>query len=443
MGFVIISLNKNSERRLIGYAENSIWDEEEMPLVLTQWLGHIDSVCTKSRSQTRDDGKKHRAIQRKKILPLLTCHWHQNSPYNDLAPVISDGNVKTVAGCVAIAAAQIAYYWRKDNPAYTLKDSPVYQYSTAPVTMSVPKGSPNNWELMKDSYTEDDSFEEKYAAAQLCYVIGTTSYLNYASSTGGSIRDASNALFRQYNISSVYTAKNGYAQDEWENLIYREIDGGRPILCSGTDGSGHAFVLDGYDEENDLYHFNFGWGGAGDGYYPIDDSEIAMGGYYRDQAIVYNIQPKNRNIAAILSAQKSEINDRLDVTMDVTNNSTLNVNGLKLFIVPENNSLDEFATPVWQSEDTIICDGLSRHFVAYDICPIIGREYDFYLTDENKYIISQLHIGLDSGIDDLKIMNLSEIKAIYDLHGQKTNYPANGVYIIDSGKKRNKVLINK
>ena len=124
--------------------------------------------------------KTRTAQNRPSIKTLLTCHWHQNSPYNDLAPVITDGNVKTVAGCVAIAAAQIAYYWRKDNPEYTLKDTPVYPYGAAPVTMSIPKGSPNNWKLIKDVYDKDDSPESKYAVAQLCYVLGTTSYLNYA-----------------------------------------------------------------------------------------------------------------------------------------------------------------------------------------------------------------------------------------------------------------------
>ena len=65
-------------------------------------------------------------------------------------------------------------------------------------------------------------------------------------------------------------------------------------MCSGTysDSNGHAFVLDGYDSTLNLYHFNFGWGGDGDGYYTVDDDINAMGGFSMNQAIVYDIHPK-------------------------------------------------------------------------------------------------------------------------------------------------------
>ncbi len=53
-----------------------------------------------------------------------------------------------------------------------------------------------------------------------------------------------------------------------------DVDLGRPIMYAGFDNSGgHAWILDGYND-NDQFHFNFGWGGQADGWYPITTSGI-------------------------------------------------------------------------------------------------------------------------------------------------------------------------
>jgi hypothetical protein len=62
--------------------------------------------------------------------------------------------------------------------------------------------------------------------------------------------------------------------------------------------AGHAFVCDGYDG-NGLYHFNWGWGGAYDGYFKLailnpETGQVGSGssdGYAYGQEIVIGIQP--------------------------------------------------------------------------------------------------------------------------------------------------------
>ena len=432
-GFVVLSLKKKSRNKVIAYSRDGIWTETQLPPLVMDWIMRLNNTSENVIQKTRT------AQNRPSIKTLLTCHWHQNSPYNDLAPVITDGNVKTVAGCVAIAAAQIAYYWRKDNPESTLKDTPVYPYGAAPVTMSIPKGSPNNWELIKDVYDKDDSPESKYAVAQLCYVLGTTSYLNYASSTGGSINDAANALYGQYNLLSTYTVKKKYTQQEWDSLIYQEIAKGRPVLCAGSDNGGHAFVLDGYDGENDLYHFNFGWGGSGDGYYPIDDSEISMGGYYKNQAIVYNIHPKDRNINAILTSHRSS-SGLIDITINITNKGTLALPCLKLYVLSGNETLSDKANLVWQYDEIIECDSIEKKIEVSNISCPEEIEITFYLTDENDYVISELHQQIDSGIHPAQNTDKPLYDMIYDLHGNKVDFPDKGVYIIRKNGKTIKII---
>ena len=437
-GFVIISFF-NGANRIIGFSESSVWNEDELPLVLTDWLNHIDSIHSKFNQCSCSEGISSyiSSIQKKSIFPLLSSHWHQSSPYNDLSPTISDGNVKTAAGCVAIAAAQIAYYWHKDNPDYTLKDTPTYPYGGAPVTMSIHKGSPNNWDLIKDSYSRDDSPESKYAVAQLCYVLGTTSYLNYASSTGGSINDASNSLYSQYDILSAYTTKSKYNGEDWEALIYLELDNGRPILCSGNNGEGHAFVLDGYDCETGLFHFNFGWGGLGDGYYPIDDTEFSMGGYYRNQAIVYNIHPKNKNIDASMNISYTDGYDpKVDVVYKVRNNSTLPIRQLCIYSVPDNSTLEETETPIW--EDTGVENDGKEYTRTARFDNLENLQATFYLTDEYKYVLSQYTLDLEDIIRN--ITHDGNDDCVYDLNGKKVFNSQKGVYIIVNGLNRKKII---
>jgi hypothetical protein len=434
-GFVIIARDANNNNKVIGYSTSS-WVEHEMPLTLLNWLNSIDTISFNLTRNTLPCRTKN--INKKvTISPLLTSHWHQGSPYNDLSPVISDGNVKTAAGCVAVAAAQIAYYWRKDNPSKTLRDTPVYPYGAAPIENSIPKGTPNNWDLMKDSYTVDDSPDSRYAAAQLCYVLGTTSYLNYASSTGGSIYDASNALYSQFDLISEYTTKGKQNQQEWEELLYDQIERGRPILCAGSDGNGHAFVLDGYDSESNLYHFNFGWGGSGDGYYPIDDTELSMGGYYKNQSVVYNILPKNRNIDASMIVESLNETESINIEVSITNNSTLDLRCLNAYLVRENNTIQDVVDPIWQYNNIIKCDGITQQILIRDIN--INSCSNIYLTDENKYVLSNLYIKNESGINSI-MSNQERDCSLYDIQGNRVETPKRGLYLLRKNNKTIKII---
>ena len=99
---------------------------------------------------------------------LCQTHWHQSSPYNDLCPVNEQGK-RAVTGCVATAASQIIYYYRKDNPAELQHNTPTYSYGF-PVTESLPKGTPIEYNLMKLSGS--GTSKQNHAVAVLMYAIG-------------------------------------------------------------------------------------------------------------------------------------------------------------------------------------------------------------------------------------------------------------------------------
>lgn len=314
-GYVIVDKRQSARRKIIGWSPDGVWQENQMPPALTNWLAEIkaDTICdafVKAKTDIHDSGyKKDDWVD---VLPLLTCHWHQASPYNDLCPVIVDGNVKTAAGCVAIAAAQVVYFWRELLPEKTLKDTPTYPYGAAPVTESIAAGTPNKWELLRDDYSDEDDQDACAAVAQLVYVIGTSSYLHYAASTGGQITDAANALYAQFRMTSEIAVKAHYEQAEWERILYEDLSDGYPVIYSGSSkGDGHAVVIDGYDSKLDLFHFNFGWGGSGDGYYTVDDV-TGMNGYNQAQQCVYKVMPKGyeTNVnSPFMATDKSDIYD--------------------------------------------------------------------------------------------------------------------------------------
>ena len=310
-GYVIVDKRQNARRKIIGWSPDGVWQENQMPPALTNWLAEIkeDTTCSasvKARTDIPENGNRKDSWV--DVLPLLTSHWHQASPYNDLCPVIADGNVKTAAGCVAIAAAQVVYFWRDFLPEKTLMDTPTYPYGAAPVTESIAVGTPNKWELLRDDYKNEGDQDARAAVAQLVYVIGTSSYLHYASSTGGQITDAGNALYAQFRMTSEKAVKANYEQTEWECLLYDDLCEGCPIIYSGdSKGDGHAVVIDGYDSKLDLFHFNFGWGGSGDGYYTVDDV-TGMNGFNQSQQCVHRIMPQGyiTNISEWREMQKSD-----------------------------------------------------------------------------------------------------------------------------------------
>lgn len=440
VGYIILFTQAPSKIRIIGFSDNSAWNENKLPPLLLTWLDKLQSEGSASEPQIDPIDISENTKQ--SVSPLLTCHWHQNSPYNDLAPVITDGNVKTVTGCVATAAAQIVYYWRKDNPDCTLRNTPTYTYGGAPVTEVIPKGTPNHWELMLDEYDETASAEQRASVAQLCYVLGTTSYLNYASSTGGSIREASTAMNLQYNLKSQYLSKRNIQQQEWENIIYSDLERGYPILCSGHGSGGHAFVVDGYDHKLNLFHINFGWGGSGDGYYPVDDSDVAMGGYNTDQAIVYNIHPVSRRIEASLycSYDKGK-RVAIHFVSKIRNSSTLPIKKLLIFGVPENSNIEETDTPLWEGP-IIENDGI-EHTITDSFRGFFNLHYELVLTDEQRNELARCSFD-ENAIESIETDKVAKLSFdCYNSNGQKVSPTNKGLYIIDYGTHKKKIIKTK
>lgn len=347
-GYVIVS-GDDSTTPIIGYTEQGDFDEAQLPQplkdMLDSWAQRISKVQENpnnmpSRMSIR---KRLAAAQRgieafkadwKDVAPLIQTHWHQSSPYNDLCPTNPNGGGRAVTGCVATAAAQIVYYFRRDVPDTLMYNTPKYSYGF-PVTTSLPRGTQINYNIMRLSGHGTAAQDE--AVAKLMFAVGTSSYLTYGESTAGQPDEAGNAIRGQFLITSDYVGKWDFSQAGWEKRIYESLAAGSPMLYGGThydeanNASGHAVVLDGYQAHSGLYHFNFGWGGQGDGWYTVDD-ETGMNGFNKDQRGCLNFRPTRPNVEAKLDNVKLYQNAESNIKVKFINHGTIPyAQGVKLF----------------------------------------------------------------------------------------------------------------
>ena len=121
-GFVIVS-GDDCLPSILGYTESGDYDESQLPPHFFQWLNHYKTIIEDAQVAGQNVSREstQRRVQNRakgwaSIAPLLTSHWHQSSPYNDRCPFIPGTKNRAVCGCVATAAAQVIYYYRKDNP---------------------------------------------------------------------------------------------------------------------------------------------------------------------------------------------------------------------------------------------------------------------------------------------------------------------------------------
>ena len=415
-GYVIVNTTCDGPLRIIGYSEYGNWDAQKLPPYLRQWIKSHNRYTSYQKVADKKRISQTRSPESRLPVPiLLKTSWHQRKPYNKFSPIVEDGNIQSVAGCVAIASSQIVYYWHKDNPSSTFYDTPTYSYGKAPVTYSVPAGTEYRWNLIRNEYIGKESEDEEDAVANLAYIVGTSAWLQFsATGTGGHINEVVRPFSSQFRLSGRYYMKSKFSQEEWELLLYNNLSKQQPILYAGSSSyGGHAVVIDGYDAKLNLFHFNFGWGGEGDGYYTVDDI-TGMGGYNYDQSCVCDIYPMERNISIeqdIPVLLQNGVNTKFQLR--ITNNSTLDIKELHYFLIPSDceTSINQKESAVFSSLKEIPNNGKLFDFTVSFTSNVNAGEYYLVLTDENLRNLKQVKVAIigDTKIQDVNVGGLNKI----------------------------------
>lgn len=344
-GYVVVSGDDRTEE-ILGYGTKGHLDNWLMPDNMRAFLQeYADAIrLLDKRGITAPAHRASRRISDKAaIAPLLKSTWNQGQPYNAACPVI-DGTL-SVTGCVATAMAQVMYYHKWPSAATTV-EIPSYTSNGnlgEKQLDALPAGMVFDWSSMKDNYQWGwGSTAGEMAVAQLMRACGQSVQMQYGTESGAAVASVAYALVTYFDYEETttkYLSRNNYSYNDWQEIIYKELEAGRPVLYGGqSSGGGHAFVCDGYSED-DFFHINWGWGGNSDNYFRLrllDPSNQGIGGssnnsgYGCGQEAIIGIQKNDGSFtpAIVMSTDKLELAG--DVYEFSRANSTQNFTGLNV-----------------------------------------------------------------------------------------------------------------
>jgi len=219
--------------------------------------------------------------------PLLATAWHQHEPYNARTPrevevdpeqpgeVVAEH--ATPVGCGAVALAQVLRYHQypphgAGYNAYTWKSGTASEQLLRAEFVRLE----NQFDLMPTSLTAGASATEVEETTEFLREVGIAVDTDYGRwvSTAATIHVV-DALIHHYRYSDALQAvqRSSYAHNDrgWIELLKGDIVEGRPVLYraeTSIPGSGHMFVVDGVDAE-DNFHINWGSGGGSDGWFTM------------------------------------------------------------------------------------------------------------------------------------------------------------------------------
>ena len=297
-GFVIIA-GDDHYRPVIGYSEEGIFEPDDMAPALVDYLeGVRQGVMEAAAAPAAQPAvaadwamleKTGRMVSRhggREDEYLVETKWNQNYPYNYFCPEGAGGpGGHCYAGCVATAAAQLMRYWSypiqgQGSHTYYPEDHPEY----GPLTANFGETT-YDWANMPNSISSSSPIEQIEAVALLIYHAGVRVDMNYRPSSSGAVTGLLCQTMPAYffytdQMANLY--REEYTHEEYMQLIIKAIDMNWPMVHRG---GGHAYVLDGYND-NDMVHFNWGWSGSSDGWFNIDEH-----GYAEGESVIYNYVP--------------------------------------------------------------------------------------------------------------------------------------------------------
>ncbi len=406
-GFVIVS-GDDCMPSVLGYTENGNYDESLLPPHFFVWLDHFGDIIEEAQAGgtnlSRTSPARRKAPARVKgwddIRPLCTTHWNQGWPYNERCPFRDTTNERCLTGCVATAAAQVVYYYHKDNPDTFLQNTPTYpadQWHHNAVTESIERGTPIKWDLMLDSYNGSEPQEYRDAVADLMFAIGAMVHMDYDSSSAAQITDLVSPFNSFFNLTSVCEYKSDgdhswIALETWEKMLYDDLAQGHPMIYTGyhADQGGHAVVLDGYQSNTGLFHFNFGWGGQGDGWYTVDD-ETGMNNFRMWQGATYKVTPKKSNLEVKMALPDGfYVNHDNRVRLTVKNLGTLNYSdGIYLFLNSSAAKPSALTSARGKDTETMLPNDGSEVVFDMTLKPTTARTWYVTVTDRNLNVLAQ------------------------------------------------------
>ena len=249
---------------------------------------------------------------------LLTSHWTQDYPYNQLCPRDPVNNYTySYAGCPAIAMGQIINYLRTtQDTRFSDDDDYAHNYMGRKYFID------DDWEALQfPSFPQLnellDSVDARFQRgeeltnlqkAAVVFACGTACTQVYTSEGSGTFYvDQSYAAYQRFGFKDCVLFR------EPDSLMYAtlisNLQAGYPahLAVENPAGTvGHNVVVDGYRKEDGKFHINFGYGGSLDNWYDIPDPNF----YYnmtKVEGIILNIIPTSTIVNEAIAQATLEV----------------------------------------------------------------------------------------------------------------------------------------
>lgn len=299
-GFIIIAGDDRASQ-VLGYSDKGKIDYNHMPEPLHDLLNNykydIEYLQTHQLNKSELGIRQSLKNGHPGVEPMTVTSWGQETPYDMLTPTVNGNHCKV--GCAGVCMSQMIYFWKYPlsvgqlEPYYasyindTVPGLPATEFDYSLMLKSYCHWDWDNTRTIQDTYTTEQALE----VAKLCRYVGQATQMNYSidwSGTTGERKLATMKLFG-YNPNATTIQLYNYNTATWENLIRDELDAGRPVMYAAYCPAGHAFIVDGYDNEG-LFHVNMGWYGTNDGWYHITAITLVNRyGEYRDYSLKNNM----------------------------------------------------------------------------------------------------------------------------------------------------------
>ncbi len=293
-GFVIVSADQRAWP-ILAYSTERSFNDKNQPDALTNWMDNRKKEIEYIKkndiqpnnaiiSSWKNLSVKGSVIETTSVDPLIKTQWGQGCYYNSKCPTDAAGSCgHAYAGCTATAMAQIMKYWN-----FPTKGTGSHSYSHKNYgILSADFGSTTyQWSQMPNRITSQND-----AVATLMYHCGVSLETDYGPEKS-SAWDPSQELIKyfSYSSNSIMVSRDGSSTNDWTNLLRSELNLGHPIYYQGGGSVAHAFICDGYQNE-DYFHFNWGWEGASDGYFYIGNLNPDWYNFDNDNFVIINLVP--------------------------------------------------------------------------------------------------------------------------------------------------------
>lgn len=306
-GFVIVAGDDACKPVLAYSFDHPFGTDDTMPEGLCDWLSDFEEQVSLLRSaDSRPDdaarlwemvGMQTKAGSGfKPAVKWNTPVWSQQEPFNGLTPI--QGDKHSVTGCVPLAMGMLMRFFSYPPKGEGTLAS--YSYDIDNIVYSIEGfelGYPYAWDQIKFDYTQGYTEEEGAAVARLVYDCGVAVQAKFAESTSASTPAMAGCAAQYFGFDpAAYYYKRDFIDDAaWLDMLKGELQD-HPVLYSARrDGGGHAFLVDGYDEEG-LVSVNWGWGGSSNGYYALSAfTPTSSRQYLFRHGAVFGLVPKQES----------------------------------------------------------------------------------------------------------------------------------------------------